>query len=107
MGRKCRKKCMQMVAENRKLRAELKQAKIEKQNYWNHIVWLQTVDECKPHPGPCPECGSKNAFLEGSICCSKFFVWCQKCDFMGPEGDGERDAIAKWNKLSNGTGGPG
>lgn len=90
---------MRLRAENRRLKAELKQEKREKQNYWNHIVWLKTDDEFKPQPGPCPKCGSKSAGLEGSICCAKFFVWCQECDFMGPEGDGEREAIAKWNKL--------
>lgn len=80
------------------LKAKLEEAQQTADNYWKHIVWLRTSEDMKPKAAPCPICGSEHVGLEGSVCCRKFFVWCLDCDAMGPEADGEAEAICEWNK---------
>jgi Lar family restriction alleviation protein len=49
---------------------------------------------------PCPFCGSANVTLEELVYCRDEFpgVTCDDCEALGPCGDDNADAIAKWNR---------
>jgi len=86
-----------LMAKNFKLQAELEREKEINRNYWSSIVWLRSSDEFREKANPCPFCGSRHVGLEGSTCDAKWFVMCD-CGAMGPEADGENEAIRAWNR---------
>ena len=89
---------VELLEENRQLKAELEEYKKTSENYWRHILWLKKSKNMKMTIAPCPLCGSEHVALGGSISSREFFVMCYDCDAIGPTHRSERIAILAWNK---------